>query len=52
MGVGGRELREAVRKVWGTDIIRHTKTCQDGIYFCAVREDNGALPVLSMAVLK
>lgn len=28
------------------------ETCQDGIYFCSVREYNRALPALSIAVLK
>lgn len=36
----------------GMDIIQHTETCQDGIYFCSVRVYNRALPVLSIAVLK
>lgn len=52
-GVGGRERKKAVKEgAGGTDIIQHTETCQDGIYFCSVREYNRALPVLSIAVLK
>lgn len=55
VGVGGRRgrEREAVKEgAGGTDIIQHTETCQDGIYFCSVREYNRALPALSIAVLK
>lgn len=53
-GAGGRGENE---EAWegrcrGTDLIRRTETCQDGIYFCSVREYNRALPALSMAVLK
>lgn len=52
-GVGGREHEEGCEeRCGGTDIIRHTETCQDGIYFCSVREYNRALPALSIAVLK
>lgn len=51
-GGGGRKgIGEAAREE-GTDIIQHTETCQDGIYFCSVREYNRALPALSIAVLK
>lgn len=50
---GGREHEGGCEgRCEGTDIIRHTETCQDGIYFCSVREYNGALPTLSIAVLK
>lgn len=52
-GEGGRERsRLGGRCGVGTDIIQHTETCQDGIYFCSVREYNRALPALSIAVLK
>lgn len=54
-GGGGRkgdEGWEGRRGGGGTDVIQHTETCQDGIYFCSVREYNRALPALSIAVLK
>lgn len=53
-GGGGRKGEEegCEGRCGGTDIIQHTETCQDGIYFCSVREYNRALPVLSLAVLK
>lgn len=52
-GGGGRKGDGACEgRCGGTDIIQHTETCQDGIYFCSVREYNRALPALSIAVLK
>lgn len=55
-GGGGRKERKGEEgcegRCGGTDIIQHTETCQDGIYFCSVREYNRALPALSIAVLK
>lgn len=50
VGVGGR--KGGGRGGGGEDIAQHTETCQDGIYFCSVREYNRALPALSIAVLK
>lgn len=55
VGVEGTKPERGCEGTWGgggTDRIRHTETCQDGIYFCSVREHNRALPVLSIAVLK
>lgn len=53
-GGGGRRENEedCEGRCGGTDIIQHTETCQEGIYFCSVREYNRALPALSIAVLK
>ena len=53
-GGGGRkgDAEGCEGRCGGTDIIQHTETCQDGIYFCSVREYNRALPALSIAVLK
>lgn len=51
-GVGGRNEEGCEARWGGTDTLQHTETCQDGIYFCSVREYNRALPALSIAVLK
>lgn len=53
-GRGGRkgDAEGCEGRCGGMDIIQHSETCQDGIYFCSVREYNRALPALSIAVLK